>query len=730
MHLSFHPVWWWPAVLLTAVLVLLLVVRIYQGALAERAGRWRWAAFAMRLAALLLALAALLRPSVVFTETRTQSASLVLLYDRSRSMLVADAWDSLPRWQALNQILRLSEPELKRLAEVLEIRQFTFDGKISEAVQLSSQPAGSRSAIGDVLRESLRRVPGRVAAVVLLSDGANTSGTPPLSVARDLNAQAVRLYTVGFGQQAAAEAARDLALQDIIAGPTVFEKNRLLVRASLEARGFAGRKVNVRLLWDNSLVDTKALSLPRSDGAVKLELSHLPTVPGEHKVTLVVSELGPKKGELVRTNNRISTFVTVLKGGLRVLYLDGGLGSWEPTFVRIALDAAPSIELDYLSRRGRLDQDITALFDREQFDVFMIRELPRDWLPSAALVRLREAVASGAGFVMMGGRRSFGPGGYARTPVAEILPVEIHPGDPQIEQTGEPLPIRVVPTAQGLDFVMRPGEQPDQDALWQSLRPWLGGSAFSGLKLRVRVLARSPRKTPLIVAWDFGRGRAMAIAGDSTWQWARQNQRAGRFHRRFWRQVILWLARKEQAGQERIWVELARRRLAAGQGLELSAGAEDQNGNAVLDAGLEAQVTLPDGTSTPLRLVRHGDRFQGTLWDTDQAGDYEVTVSAKRQDKPFGHAPPAKFLVYEDDAELAAPSANLELLTQMAQVTGGRYVQPEQLPEFFGELRAEDLDLQIERLRQYRLWDNWPFLLLFVCLLSCEWGLRKFKGMV
>ena len=53
-------------------------------------------------------------------------------------------------------------------------------------------------------------------------------------------------------------------------------------------------------------------------------------MPGEHKLTL---EAVPQPGELVTTNNDLSTFVNVLKGGLNVLYIEGALRV-EQKFIR------------------------------------------------------------------------------------------------------------------------------------------------------------------------------------------------------------------------------------------------------------------------------------------------------------------------------------------------------------------------------------------------------------
>jgi hypothetical protein len=711
--------------------MLVLVIWVYAATLGNQSGRWRWLAFALRIAALAMALAAMLRPSLVFTETRRESASLILLADHSRSMLVADAWDGLPRWRAMNQTLGRSRDALTRLQEILEIRQYQFDAKLSERVGDTEPPTGNSTALGDVLNSSLDKERDRVAAVVLLTDGVNTTGTPPLSVAQTLQHLGIPLYTVGFGQATAVDASRDLAVRTITAGPTVFEKNKLTVTGELDSRGFPGGQVNVKLLFDGMQTDSRMIELPQADGPSKLELSYVPTIPGEHKVSLTVSEPEPKRGELVDSNNTISTFVTVLKGGLRVQFLDGGLEAWESQFIRKALDKSPDIKVDFQWVRDdrALSEGTTAatLFDRTLYDVFLVRDVPRSAIPAPALERLQKAVESGAGFAMLGGRESFGPGGFAGSPVATILPVAIHPGDRPIDR-----PLMMRPTVQGLGhFVMRLGSDGEAAKIWESLLPLDGASTFNDVKGQARVLAESSDGLPLVVAQDFGQGRSMAIAGDSTWHWHLRSEQSLRHHRRFWRQIILWLARKEQAGENRLWVDLAKRRLASGEGLDVTAGAEDEQGNPVLDGDFEATVTTPDGNRVPLKLIQQGERARATYWATEKAGDYEIAVTVRRNGQEFGPPRQAKFLVFEDDTELAAPAADIDLLKKMAESTpDGEYVPPERLPEFLSSLAKKDLHLEIDRLTQWRLWDNAYFFLIFVALLTAEWSLRKWKGLV
>ena len=89
----------------------------------------------------------------------------------------------------------------------------------------------------------------------------------------------------------------------------------------------------------------------------------------------------------------------------------------------------------------------------------------------------------------------------------------------------------------------------------------------------------------------------------------------------------------------------------------------------------------------------------------------------------------SRFLVYQDDRELENPSADLALARQIAEITGGEAIAHESLGKY---LKGIDQSTYTEYLipTEHRIWDNWPFLLIFAALLTLEWWLRKRHGWV
>ena len=74
-------------------------------------------------------LLALLRPTLISSESEPQSATLIVMYDQSRSLTVADAAGGKTRWQALRETLAGASDMFVSLAASYEIQVYGFDAK-------------------------------------------------------------------------------------------------------------------------------------------------------------------------------------------------------------------------------------------------------------------------------------------------------------------------------------------------------------------------------------------------------------------------------------------------------------------------------------------------------------------------------------------------------------------------------------------------------------------------
>jgi uncharacterized membrane protein len=715
--------------------------------------RRRAVLLALRLAVIVLAVLAMLRPTLVHTTTKRRSATLIVLIDRSRSMQVADAVGGKSRWNMLQTAVEEALPTLESLGEDLEIKVYAFDAALEPLefsggnLPLDKPPEGKQTAIGAALEEVLRLENSkRIAGIVLLSDGAQRAyaprDVPPQGPARRMADMGYPLYTLAFGQARGLGQARDVALKELSVNQTVYVKNTLTVHGLARTDGFGSQAIPVQLLFESTGGKMEPVAVmelkPAQDGAaIPIELSTIPETPGEYKLTLRAKA---QPGELVTTNNEMSTFVTVLKGGINVLYLEGALRV-DQKFLRRSLDASPDIKVDYVRLDPRDPRqrpaDLSERFKRGKYDVYILGDVDASAFTPAELKQLAEVVKQGAALAMLGGFHSFGPGGYADTPLAEVLPIAMdarerqRPGDAIRGDVQVPGPLRMRPAKPigERHYLMALGQATGGGSAWDKLPPLEGANRLGQPKPSAQVLAESLEGAPLLVVAEAG-GRVMAFAGDSTWHWWMEGFDAE--HKRFWRQVILWLARKDESTEGNVWVKLAERRFGPGQPVAFTAGARSPQGEEVADAQFVAEVTLPDKSTQKVNLLREGGHVSGTFDQTQTAGDYTISVTARNGDASLGSAK-SRFLVFEQDLELDNAVADPSLLASLSAITkqaGGQSLAPEELPDLLERMKKKPLELDVETQVKHTPWDTWPFFLLFVGLISCEWYLRKRWGLV
>jgi uncharacterized membrane protein len=743
--LSVSPIVPWPVLIAAIGTVTALTLWAYRRKLRGTGGAWRWVALSLRLLAILLCLLAALRPAVALKQKERQQASLIFLVDRSSSMTFADEVGNKTRWAVATETLAQARADAKKLGPDLETRFLAFDSKVEEPkdeeLTAKSEPKGRASAIGTALLEVVTRqeqAGRKTAQIIMFSDFSSNFGLNPMVAARQLKNRNVPVVTVGLGTETAGSGSRDIMLRDIVAGPTVFVKNNLEVKGTLVARGFANKTLDVELYVEDNPIAVAQSKVKVPDGSSVIPITGIKYIPqsaGEKKVTLKVAT---QDGEMLKSNNEISTFVTVLSGGLNVLFLQGSNFSWDYKFLMRSIASSQDIHVEGVVIKAEAQGDRGALADEEftsgRYNAYVISDLKANYLTPRQHRMLAEAVRQGAGLMMLGGHSSFGEGGWADTPLADILPVQIHPADGQKEP---PDGLKFVPNPRGLgSYLLKVGaNSTDSARIWEMMTPILGTNLFSDVKQGANILAESPapESLPLLVSMDVGKGRSIAYGGD-TWVWYRASEESRLAHRKLWRQIVFWLSHKENEGDDRVKVTLDRRRMAVGEKVEMTATAHDAKGAPIPNVKYEAKVQRDKADpplNAPVEVYNQGDEGKGSIYAVEkigQPGNYSVTVVAKKDGQEIG-SDKARFLVYQDDRELENPSADLALAREIAKATDGESVPRERLGAYLKGLERSGY-AEYVTYREHRVWDNWPFLLIFTALLTLEWWLRKRHGWV
>jgi len=753
-QLGFEPVFgsYLAVTLVAAGLVLLLAVQPQFGSLTRSR---KLTLIGLRLLVVLLAVLALLRPTWITTIRTPRTSVLLLLADISRSMQLSSGRSEQSRWQAQVGALASSQDELARLATKVEIQPYAYDYRLrplelkNGKLALPETPTGEQTDIGTTLSEATRALQGkRIAGVILLGDGSQTAFEPQVETqqaARMLRDNfAAPLYTVTFGLAGDAAQARDVAIDRLDEQFTVFVKNELVVRGLVRVRGYVKQDLPVELLLTDDKgqqqkIGGRTIRTDEDNRQAEVEFAYTPQTPGHYRLTMRAEK---QPGELVEKNNQLDAYLTVLEGGLRVLYLYGSL-PFEQKFVRRAIDASPDIDLDdrYIDRRtsSRWPVDLGPDFTSGKYDAFILGNLDAAALGEANLNALADAVEKkGKGLLMLGGMNSFGRGHYRGTKVADALPIEIDRlegadfAEAELDRfflSGE---LTMVPT--GPHPITRLAGTADNEAVWSRLPKLAWAYKFSGIKQSpgVRVLLETQDQQPLLVSGEYGGGRTLTFAGESTYLWPMHD--FGKEHNRFWRQIILWLVRRDDLNRDDVWIKLDQRRFNPGSRVNIEAGAKTAAGDPLADARLETLLVHPDGKREPLMLSPDGEVFRGKAQPT-APGQYAIETTAYEGPRLMGTAK-AEFLVFDRDVELSTPAADPDLMASLSAWTrqeGGRTLAPEELPKLLGELADRPPEYE-ERQTRWKLGatggDAWLALLALTGILSAEWYLRKRWGLV
>ncbi len=790
--LSFEPVFpWWIIAGFAAATLVLLMLKPGFGELTITKQR---TLILLRFLAALLLLVAMVRPGWLTVENRKQRAVIPVMMDLSKSMQLANAAQGESRYFAAQQIVNqfevmsaeFAKQDIELLLYGFNRDVFSIDWKNAKKVSdgsdgadnknaavpisdakdaanipeaknrlegLPTLPVGKESdllgAIDDVTRLNRNR---RIAGYVVLSDGVQNVIRPKVTaseVARSLEARDAPLHGIVLGPSTVSEEFIDAAIEAMPDNMTGFAENEVEFRASVRLRGFNNQSVPVQLVvkkpdGTEEIAMTKQVMATTSDQLSQVDFNYLPTEPGSYKLRVQVPN---QQREVAFSNNQLSAYLQAFPGGLRILYVTGDL-QFEHHFLVRSLQASKDMQVKTVwidsADREQWPLNLRDYFNDNTYDVFILDNIDAQALHSDQNTNLdimAKAILNGKGLLMMGGYHSFGPGHYFGTPLAEVLPVRMDATERQ--EFGAPLrvdlhiekPIEMVPT--GDHFITRLGSGEGGNAAWAGLPKLQGANLFNRLKESAMVLLESENGDPLLVSGSYG-GRVLAFAGDSTYLWVRNGFKEE--HQQFWRQMMLWLASRDVAGDKSVWMKLSKRRLTSGENLNINAGVRGDEGESIQGVAVKATLTLANGNIVPVSFTSQDQQRQFTARiDQDQiseGGVYRVTVTMLKEGKEIG-TESQEFDIIDIDNETVIPIADTALMQQMIDATsdaGGRLWTPQQVDTLAKELLKSTKDLEIKIPQLWRLGDTaadaYGFVLGFFALMMTEWALRKMWGLV
>jgi hypothetical protein len=765
---------------------------------------------AMRTVFLVLILVLLLRPVLRFEFEGSVRRELVVLLDTSTSMKVEDPRSEtddvkraalikggldpakglkqeLPHTAATTQKvarLELYKGALKsekfnllpRLAGDYNIDTFTFDTAVGEVAAGSfrhaTQDSGSSSSsshaaqtsldtgwldkieargqttsLGDALRAVVARKRGQpMAGVLVVTDGANNSGSDPRAAAQLARDARVPLFIYGVGTQRP----RNLIVGNVFAPEVSFIKDEVPVTVRVKSQGVPRAKVALKLVaadGSEEKVDEKDVSFEQdAEPAVSLKVT--PKTKGEFTLKAVAEPADSSVVELSKDDNESTQPLRVIDSKIKLLLVEQS-PRWEFKYLMALLMRDRRVDLKVVLLEGspglartpdspyleKVPDDKRELY---KFDLIILGDVdPTKAFTEGHLEAIEEFVTKfGGGLAVVAGKKSV-PGTYRKTALEKMLPVELETGGSMglnVGAGGEEAndkPIRLELTAAGkrTPMLRLSADEAESAATWAKLPPIYWVAPVARAKPAAEVLLADPTpahstrygKMPVVAVHQFGMGQVLFVGTDNTWRW--RKNKGDEQYVTLWGQIVQRLALPHLLGaSKRTQLTLDKKEYVTNEKVQLYARLYTDAYAPITQDRVKAFVseTGPDDPRAREVILRplpdQPGMYRGEFIAPDKAAQYKLFVELDKQtqiDVP----------VSEPKMEPGENALNVELLEAMAKTTGGRFVREEDLYSLPDHIKAEAPVIRSNV--EVEFWTSPLYYGLMLVVVAAEWVMRK-----
>jgi hypothetical protein len=807
-------------VLALGLVVLLFIAFAYRREQGRTTRRIILATLRVGLAGLVIAL--LNRPVLVLQRDLVSPSHVALLIDTSASMSRIDGdggpVESRPADAASSELSRLDlvrrawtaddAAALRALLERNQLRIYQFAGD-AQPLAVTAGPAdlepltaqlarltadGTSTNLARSLEQVLGRTEGgRLAAVVLASDGQSTGPGSLTGAIGAAQAQQVPIYPLRVGSPIPP---RDVGIDSVAWDGNVFAKDIMAVRVRLQATGLptpvpvtvqlldevrgrvvAAATVEVGGEQEPAEADRAARVLggerqgraePRGSVEVELRTKSTHAGRGRYRVQIL-----PVTGDADADNDTEVFEVWVRDEPARVLYVEQQ-PRFEYRYLKNALVREGTVRTSVLllSADAEFAQEGTAPIRRfpetpeelEGYEVVLFGDVDPagDWLSPAQAQMLVEFVGRrGGGFGLIAGERN-APHRFRGTVLEKLVPVRIDPDFlggyaetltapfvPRVTPEGErsrlfrfdlggPLPGGRGSEAGETHPIRNPQSAMHNPSSPVSTLPgWYWFARTLGPRPGAEVLLEHPTMQggdgpmPLVVLGRYGAGKTLFHASDDTWRWRRG---AGELiYDGYWVQVVRTLMPAREPGTDRRLVLRPRkRRYQYGERVDVQVQINDPALLSVVEEPV--RLTVHDRDDRPVAQIEAQRLGSASpLFEGSFIPPGAGTFSFAVEGLPS--ADPASQPVAT--ASIQVERASLEFRRPEADHAALEHLAAETggqvVPlERMTEVFADlrDRSVRIPDDVSETLWDSKLAFTLFVVLIAAEWILRKVYGMI
>ena len=611
------------------------------------------------------------------------------------------------------------------------------------------------TALADAVNELVGRDENDLpAAIVVATDGRENASRVSLDdLARECARLKVPLHVYGVGSSAFGQ----LQLRDVAVAESVFVDDLVSVPVRYRVKGVTDGRAEIVVTYGGREVAKKTIDPVQTGDDLRETLSFIPTkqdaaAPKQELTVTVRVTSGAGGAAEVLTDEAVKP-VRVVDRKMNVLVIDS-VPRFDFKFLQRALLRDRRVEATF----HLTDADRTALksgrpwvgefakgreaFRKElfAFDLVILGDVPGTFFNAEQQEVVKEFVSEGGGLIQIAGRWH-APAGWAKGPIADLLPVEFDAVRFPIESPQRPTGFRpvVAPSAQRSPLLSLEDDPIDNARMWQRLPEIYWHYPVTRLRPACEVFLQHPtartadgKLMPLLAGHYFGKGYVLFLAFDETWRW-RFNE-ADRYFGRFWSQAVYAAGVPRTVGTKLTQLSLDTTEPVRGKAGQVYARLFTKDFAPVTADEVEGRLVKvgadPNDAAAdePVKLTAvRGPNGRAT-------GEYVATLPFNAEGRfslkvdPGNGAPGSldyRVGLPPDDERAPGGMAEGEM-RKLAEASGGRFYREEDLATLAEQVKPQTVPFTTRT--EYVLWNQWALYLL-VGLLTVEWVARKFNGL-
>jgi hypothetical protein len=657
-----------------------------------------------------------------------------------------------PRLNLLDQLKKSSGPLEPSTFGTNRTGRESFDNRWLKDLAATESRTALADAVSELIDRDEKDLP---AAIVIATDGRENYSARKRSlddIARECARLKVPLHIYGVGSSAFGH----VQLREALVPDTLFVEDLVAVPVRYRIKGVTEGKVVIALKYGDRIVAEKELPVREGDDLREV-LTFVPTKQDaeakrpELTVTVRV-ETGTGAAAEVLTDETVKN-AKVVDRKLKVLVVDS-LPRFDFKFLQRALLRDRRVEASFFLTEGDRqtmksgkpwvpgfalgrDEFRKELFD---YDLLILGDLPGAfWTPEQQEV-IKQFVAEGGGMIHIAGRWH-APAGWAKSPIADVLPVEFEAVRFPIESPARPIGFKpiVAPAAARSPVLSLEDDPLDNARRWRLLPDIYWHYPVTKLKPAAEAFLVHPKEKtidgkpmPLLAGHYYGKGYVLFMAFDETWRW-RFNE-ADKYFGRFWSQMVYVAGVPRTVGTKLTQLSLDTSEPVKGRVGQVYARLFTKDFQPVTADEIEARLLKLDAdpnekdSNVPVKLIA----IRGP--DNRPTGEYVATLPfnvdgrfSLRVDPNNGNPANLDYRVNLPPEHEMAPGGMAEGdMRKLAEATGGAFYREEDLFKMPAQVKPQLTTVTTRT--EIILWNKWVLFLL-IGLMTMEWLVRKFNGL-